>query len=49
MEWFELPEGSYLVSNIQDYSEYVLKKHGKHTDNLSVKVYVNEIGNYIQN
>ena len=25
---FELPDGSYSVSDIQDYFEYVLKKHG---------------------
>ena len=24
---FELPDGSYSVSDIQDYFEYVLKKH----------------------
>ena len=47
MKRFESPEGSYLVSNIQDYSEYILKKPGENSDNLSVKVYVNEIGNSI--
>ena len=26
---FELPDGSYSVSNIQDYFEYILKKHGE--------------------
>ena len=26
-EEFELPDGSYLVSDIQDYFEYILKKH----------------------
>ena len=25
---FELPDGSYSLSNIQDYFEYILKKHG---------------------
>ena len=25
---FELPDGSYSVSYIQDYFEYILKKHG---------------------
>ena len=24
---FELPDGSYLESDIQDYIEYVIKKH----------------------
>ena len=40
---FELRDGSYSVSNIQDYFEYILKKHGENIDNLSVKVYVNKI------
>ena len=35
---FELPDGSYSVSDIQDYFEYVLKTHGENTDDLSVKV-----------
>ena len=26
---FEIPDGSYSVSDIQDYFEYILKKHGK--------------------
>ena len=25
---FELPDGSYSVSNIQDYFKYILRKHG---------------------
>ena len=28
-EQFKLPDGSYSVSNIQDYIEYILKKHGE--------------------
>ena len=34
---FELPDGSYSASNIQDYFEYILKKHGENIDNPSVK------------
>ena len=33
---FELPDGSYSVSDIQDYFEYILKKHGENTDKPSV-------------
>ena len=44
---FELPDGSYCVSNIQDYFEYILKKHGENTDKPSVQVYVNKIENRI--
>ena len=28
-EEFALPDGSYSVSDIQDYFEYILKKHGE--------------------
>ena len=37
---FELPDGLYSVSNIQDYFEYILKKHGQNIDKPSVKIYV---------
>ena len=37
---FELPDGSYSVSDIQDYFENIFKKHGKNIDNPSVKIYV---------
>ena len=40
---FELPDGSYSVSDIQDYFEYILKKHGENTDKPSVQIYVNKI------
>ena len=30
---FELLDGSYSVSDIQDYFEYILKKHEENTDN----------------
>ena len=30
---FELPDGSYSVSDIQDYFESILKIHGGKTDN----------------
>ena len=39
---FELPDGTYSVSNVQDYFEYIFKKHGENIDKPSVKVYVNE-------
>ena len=42
---FELLDGSYSVSNIQDYFEYILKQHGENTDKLSVQIYVNKIEN----
>ena len=40
---FELPDGSCSVSDIQDYFEWILKKHGENTGKPSVKTYVNKI------
>ena len=31
------------MSDIQDYFEYILKKHRENTDNPLVKIYVNKI------
>ena len=42
---FELPDGSYSTSDIQDYFEYIFKKHSESVDNLSIKIYVNKIEN----
>ena len=44
---FELPEGSYSVSDIQDYYEYILEKHEEDIDEPSVQTYVNKIENRI--
>ena len=46
-EEFELPNGSYSISDIQGYFEYILKKHSKSVDNPSIKIYVNKIENRI--
>ena len=50
-EEFTLPDGSYSVSDIQDYFEYILKKHGGKINNdkdndknkPSVKIYINKV------
>ena len=42
-EEFELPDGSYTISDIQDYFEYILKKHEAVADNPSIKLHVNII------
>ena len=44
---FELPDGSYSVSDIQDYFEYIIKKHATVTDNPPIKIYVNKTENRI--
>ena len=41
-EEFELPDGSYSVADIQDYFQYILKRHGQNTDNPSIRIYVNK-------
>ena len=42
---FELPDGSYSISDIQDYFEYILKKYGDYIDKPSIQIYVNKIEN----
>ena len=42
-----MPDGSYSISNIQDYYEYIFKKHSENVDNPSIRIYVNKIENRI--
>ena len=42
-----MPDGSYSVSDIQDYFEYLLKKHGQDIDKPPVLIYVNKIENMV--
>ena len=44
---FNLPNGSYSVSDIQYYFEYIIKIHETIADNPPVKIYVNKIRNRI--
>ena len=44
---FELPDGSYSISDIQDYFECIIKKHNENVDNPSIRIYVNKIENRI--
>ena len=37
---FNLPDGSYSVSDIQDYFKYIVKKHKTIADNPPVQIYV---------
>ena len=46
-EEFELPDGSYSISDIQDYFEYILQKHSESVDNPSIRMYINRIENRI--
>ena len=40
-----MPDGSYSLSDIQDYFKYILKKHGEDIDKPSIQIYVNKIEN----
>ena len=46
-EEFKLPDGSYSISDIQDYFEYIFKKHSENVDNPSIRMYINKIENRI--
>ena len=46
-EEFELPDGSYSILDIQDYFEYILKRHSESVDNPQIRIYVNKIENRI--
>ena len=44
---FDLPDGCYSISDIQDYFEFIIKKHENLTRNRPVQIYVNRIKNGI--
>ena len=44
---FDLLDGSYSISDIQDCYEYTIKKHETIADNPLVQIYVNKIKNRI--
>ena len=44
---FDLPDGSYSIAHIQDYFEFIIKKHETLTENSPVQIYRNEIKNRI--
>ena len=35
---FELPDGLFSVSDIQDYFDYILKKHRENIENSSIRI-----------
>ena len=44
---FDLPDGSYCIADIQDYFEFIIKKHEDLTENPPVQIYLNKIKNRI--
>ena len=43
----DLPDGSYSISDILDYFEFIIKKHETLTENPSIQIYANKIKNRI--
>ena len=46
-ETFDLPDGSYSISDIQDYFEFIIKKYDTLTKNPSIQICPNKIKNRI--
>ena len=43
----DLPDGSYSIKDIQDYLEFIIKKHEILTENPPIEIYPNKIKNRI--
>ena len=46
-ETFDLPDGSYNIPEIQDYIEYIIKKHKTIGETAPILIYANTITNRI--
>ena len=44
---FDLPDGSYSIDYVQDYFEFIIKKHETLTEDLPIEIYPNKIKNRI--
>ena len=44
---FDLPDGSYSIADIQDYFEFIIKKHKTLTENPPVQIYPNKTKNKV--
>ena len=44
---FDLPDGSYSIADIQDYFEFIIKKHEALTENPQIQIYPNKMKNRI--
>ena len=40
---FDLPDGSYFLSDMKDYYEYIIKKHENIEDISPIEIYINKI------
>ena len=46
-EKFDLPDGSYNISEIQDYIEYIIKKYETIGESAPILIYANTVNNRI--
>ena len=46
-ETFDLPDDFYSIADIQDYFEFIIKKHETLTENPSIQIYPNKNTNRI--
>ena len=44
---FDLPDGSYSISDIQDYFEFIINKYETLAENSAIQIYPNKIKNRI--
>ena len=44
---FDLPDGSCSIAGIQDYFEFIIKKHETLTENFPIQIYPNKVKNRI--
>ena len=44
---FDLLDGSYSISNIQDKFDFIIKKHKALSENPPIKIYLNKIKNRV--
>ena len=42
---FDLPDGSYSISDIQDFFEYIIKKNKTIADNSPIQIYIKKMKN----
>ena len=40
---FDLPDGSYSIADMQDYFEFIIKKHETYSENPPVQIHPNKI------
>ena len=46
-ETFDLPDGSYNIPAIQNYLEYIIKKHETTADTVPILIHVNNVTNSV--